>query len=95
MMHSIDLKFGMYIIGHRQRNTIDFGEYRMHSFFFRSTKKNSYTLLLIESNPLKGSSIQTVHWIELKFGMHIISYLLRRKPKFDAWFLEIFHFVGN
>ena len=26
MIHSIDLKFGMYIIGHRSTNYIDFGE---------------------------------------------------------------------
>ena len=30
MVHSIKLKFGMYIIGHRFTNSIDFGEYRMH-----------------------------------------------------------------
>ena len=32
-MHSIELKFGMHITGHRRMNPIDFGEYRMNSFF--------------------------------------------------------------
>ena len=62
----------MYVTGHRRTNPIDFGEYRMNSFFFyRSTKKNSYTLRPMESNSLKCSSIQIVHSIELKFGMYI------------------------
>ena len=33
MVHSIDLKFGMYIAGRRRTNPIDFGEYRMYSIF--------------------------------------------------------------
>ena len=32
MVHSISLKFDMYITGHYQMNPIDFGEFRMHSF---------------------------------------------------------------
>ena len=32
-MHSIKLKFGMYIAGHRRANPIDFGDCRMYSFF--------------------------------------------------------------
>ena len=31
--HSIELKFGMYIIGCRWTNSIDFGECHMHSSF--------------------------------------------------------------
>ena len=30
----------------------------------------------MQSNSIKGSSIQTVHLIELKFGMYIIGYRL-------------------
>ena len=37
-------------------------------------KKNSYRLQSKESNSLKCSSIQTVHSIELRFGMHIIGH---------------------
>ena len=39
MVHSIEFKFGMYITGHCQRNPIDFGEYRMNSFFLQGHKK--------------------------------------------------------
>ena len=37
-VHSIQLKFGMYIIGHRQKNSIDFGECKMHNFFAGAQK---------------------------------------------------------
>ena len=33
MVLSIKLKFGMHIAGHHWANPIDFGEYRMNSFF--------------------------------------------------------------
>ena len=33
MVHSIELKLGKYITGHSRTNPIDFGEYRMNSFF--------------------------------------------------------------
>ena len=45
---SIKLQFGMQIIDHYRTNIIDFGEHTM--FSYRSTKKNSYTLQLMESN---------------------------------------------
>ena len=38
MMHSIELKFGMHIIGYHRTNPIDFGECCMHSFFERVQK---------------------------------------------------------
>ena len=38
-MHSIVLKFDMHITDFRRTHPIDFGECRMHSFFYRSTKK--------------------------------------------------------
>ena len=66
---SIELKFGMYIIVHRLIYCVDFGEFRINSFFYRSTKMYSYTLRPMESNSLKCSSIQTIHSIDLKFGM--------------------------
>ena len=39
MVHSIELKFGMYITSHRRTNPIDFGEYRMNSFFTGAQKR--------------------------------------------------------
>ena len=45
-------------------------------FLYRSTKKNSYTLQPMEPNSLKCSSMQTVHSIELKFGMYFIGHRL-------------------
>ena len=71
-VHSTDRRFGMYITGNHRTNLIDFGEYRMHSFFYRSTRKNSYTLRPMESYSLKCSNIQMVHSNELKYGMYII-----------------------
>ena len=74
-------------------NTIDFGEDRMNSFFYRSTKKNSYTLRPMEPNSLKCSSIQTVHSIELKFGMHIIVHRLIHCVDFGEFRMNSF-FTG-
>ena len=74
MIHSIDLKFGMYSIGHRLIYCVDFGEFMINSFFYKSTKKYSYTLRPMESNSLKCSSIQMIHSIELNFGMYIIGH---------------------
>ena len=71
-VHSIELKFGMYIMRHRPIYCVEFSEFRINSFFYRSTKNYSYTLLPMESNFLKCSSMQTVHSIELKFDMHNI-----------------------
>ena len=42
-VHSIDLKFDVYITGYCRTNPIDFGECRMHRFL-RSTKKNFHAL---------------------------------------------------
>ena len=42
IVHSIELKFGMYIIGHRSTNCIDFGEYRMNSFLQEFKKEFLY-----------------------------------------------------
>ena len=66
-MQSIELKFGMRITGHRLTNPIDFGECRL----FTGVKKILY-ITAYGVNSLKGSTIQTVHSIELKFGMYII-----------------------
>ena len=74
MVHSIKPKFGMSIIIQRWTNLIDFGEYRMNSFFYKSTKKNSYTLRPMKLNSLKCSSIQMVHSIELELRMYIIGH---------------------
>ena len=38
-VHSVELKLGVYITGHRRTNPIDFGEYRMKSFFLQECKK--------------------------------------------------------
>ena len=46
-------------------------------------QKNCYTLRPIESNTLKGSSIQTMHWIELKFGIYIIGHHRTNPIDFD------------
>ena len=85
MVHSIEFKFGLYITSYRRINPIDFGEYRMNSFFYRSTKKNSYTLGPKESNSLMCSSIQMLHPIELKFGMCIKDH----RPTFCVEFREL------
>ena len=39
MMHSIDIKFGIYIIGHHSTNCIGFGEERSNSFFTGTQKR--------------------------------------------------------
>ena len=58
MVHSIELKFSMYIIGHRLTYCIDFAELKINSFFFyNSTKNNSYALQPVESNYKKYASV--------------------------------------
>ena len=56
-VYQIELKFGIDIIVYRRTNPIDFGECRMHSFFDRSAKNNSYTLWPMESNYYKCASV--------------------------------------
>ena len=85
MVHSIELKFGMYITVHCRTNSVDFGENRMNSFFFTGVRNNSYTLRIMESNSLKCSSIQMVHSIEFKFGIYIIGH----RPTYCVEFGEI------
>ena len=62
-------------------------------FFYRNTKNNSYTLWPMESNSLKYSSIQMVHSIELKFGMHIIGHLSSYCVEFGEFRINSF-FAG-
>ena len=71
-------------------NPIDFGKYRMTSFFYKSTKKNSYTLRPMESNSLKYSSIQMVLSIELKFGMYIIGHHSTYRVEFGEFRINSF-----
>ena len=70
----------MHITGHRRTNPIDFGEYRMNSFFTGVQKV--WTLQLVESNSLKCSSIQIVRSTELKFSMYITGHCRRNSIDF-------------
>ena len=81
-MLSIDLKFDMYITGYRRTNPIDFGVGCI--VFFPRIRKYSYILRLMKSNSLKSSSTQTVHSIELKFGMHIAGHYQTSPIDFGA-----------
>ena len=38
MVHSIELKFGMYFIGHRPTYCVEFGEFRINRFFIGAPK---------------------------------------------------------
>ena len=49
-MHSIELKFGVYITDHRRTNPIDLGECQMYSFFLQEYKKE---FLYITANEVK------------------------------------------
>ena len=55
-MHSIEFKFGTYIIGHRLTYCVEFGEFRLNSFFTGAQKKNSHSLQPMESNYKKNTS---------------------------------------
>ena len=100
-MDSIELKFGIYITGHRQTNLIDFVKYCMHSFlFYRCTRKNFYALRPMESNSLKCSSIQMIRSIDLKFGMYIIvhrcTYCINfGELRINSFFFFFFFFTGK
>ena len=79
----------MYITGHRRTNPIDFGGCRMHRFL-QEYKKVSYTLRPMVSNSLKCSTIQTMHSIELKFGMHIIGHHRTKATDFGEFLMHSF-----
>ena len=55
MVHSIELKFGMYIVGHRPTYCVEFGELRI--VFFTGAQKGIYTLQPTESNCKKYASV--------------------------------------
>ena len=78
-MHSIELKFGMYIIDHHPTHCVDFDKFRIHVFFFffffffkQEYKKNSYTLHPMELNYKKYASVYTVLLTKLKSYLCII-----------------------
>ena len=73
-VHSIELKFNMHNIVHHLAYCVDFGEFRINSFFYRSTKMYSYPLLPMLSNSLKCSNIQMIHSIDFKFGIYFIGH---------------------
>ena len=76
-------------------NPIDFGEYRMNSFLPGVQKRilTHYYLRPMEPNSSKCSSMQTVHSIELKFGMHIIVHRLMYCVDFGEFRINSF-FTG-
>ena len=58
MVHSIVIKFGSYITDHHHITySIDFGELKINSFFYKSTKNNSYILQLMVSNYKNNASV--------------------------------------
>ena len=73
-VHSIEFKFRTYIIGYRSTYCVDFGEFRINNFFYRSTKKNSYTLQLVESNYKMYASVYAMLSTKFKFDMRIVDY---------------------
>ena len=52
-MNSIELKFGIYVTGHRQKNPIDFNEYPMDSFFLQGYEKECLYITAYEVNFIK------------------------------------------
>ena len=55
-VHSIELRFGMYIIRHRPIYCVDFGEFRINNFL-QESKNDSYPLQPMESNYKKYTSV--------------------------------------
>ena len=53
----MELKFDMHIIGHCPTYYTDFGEFMVNSLFYRSPKKDSYSLQPFESNSKKHDSV--------------------------------------
>ena len=56
MVHLIELKFGMYFIGHRSTYCVEFDEFRINRFF-TGVQMKSYTLQPMESNYKKYASV--------------------------------------
>ena len=67
MGHLIELKFGMYIIGHHPTYCVEFGEFRINSFFYRSSKKNSSPLQPVESNCKKYASVNSTWKCQISY----------------------------
>ena len=66
MVHSIELKFGMYIIDHRLTYCVKSGEFEINSFL-QEWKKNPYILHPMESYYKRNRDIQTELSIEHRF----------------------------
>ena len=68
MIHSIELKFSMHIIGHCQTNPIDFGECRMYNFIFlfkKNTKNNYYISCLLNRIVMCECSNGAFYWAQI------------------------------
>ena len=71
-VHSVEFKFGMYIIDLWPTYCVDFSEFRINSFFYKSTKNDSYALQKIDSNYKNYASVQTVFSNKMKFDKYIV-----------------------
>ena len=58
-MHSIELKFGRYIIGHRPTYSIDFGEFKIKKIL-KVVQKNSYLVQPMDSSYKKYISLNNI-----------------------------------
>ena len=56
-MYSIELKFGVYNKGHCHIYCIDFGEFKVNSFFYNTKKKYFYALQPMQLNYKKYASV--------------------------------------
>ena len=67
-MHSIELKFGMYIAGHHWTNPIDFGEYQMYSFFTGVQERILIQKLARKLSFISSSIIEKLHISKISCG---------------------------
>ena len=67
-MHSIELKFGMYIIHHRSTYCSNFGEFMINSFF-TGVQKEFFALQSKDSNNQNYASVQTVRRFRLNTNL--------------------------
>ena len=82
-VHSIELRFGMYITGHRFTYCVDFNEFKI-KFFYRRPKRNFCTLEPMESNYKKYTSAYTMLCTKLKFNMCNVDHCSSNYNNFDV-----------
>ena len=76
MVYSIELKFGIYILGQSRTNPIDFSECKMHNFFFLFFKGAQKSFLIYYGlwNQIIKSVLMSKRCTRLNLNLMLVYY---------------------